>query len=221
MATLFKNAKALAPATSAAGRKKEKREVAIAGIQTLAELKAMAASIEAAIATVEAEVKDAGFSEFVTLSAADSFRGTDGFGSASVEMRKRGTNSALNEEEVSTLKDLGIIAEKCVIVPEMFAINPAYAGNEALLEKVSKAIAKIVPEDFIVMQEEKSKMVVNEAMMAKAFTLPLEKKEVALRIVTTMALKPKLEDGYDMETLAANVNAILNGTDSQEISKAA
>ena len=209
--SIFAKAKAVTTTKPAAG-KKTKQEIAIAGVQNLAEIKAMMASLEAMAATLEGEIKEAGFSEFLDMETKirpESFKGIDGQASASVEMRKRGTNSALNADEVATLEAFGLTPFKQVITTEMFGINPAYAGDEKLMEKVSKAIEKIVPEDFIVLQEEKSKMVVNDELLDAAFKLAGDKRETALRIVTTMALKPKLNADYDMSKLQANVLAML------------
>lgn len=223
MANLFAKAKTVsAPKTAAA--KKTKEEIALAGIQQLAELKAMAASIEAAMASLEGEIKEAGFEKFLEMETKvrpESFKGVDGYGTCSVEMRKRGTNSALNADEVDALEKLGLTPFEQVVTPEMFGINPVYADNTVLMNKVSKALEKIVPEDFIVLQEGKSKLVVDEKLLDAAFKLEGEGRAEALRICTTMALKPKLNADYPMEKLADNVAAILGPVEGEEAKKAA
>lgn len=204
-------AKATKIAAKPAAAKKTKQEIAIAGIQSLAEIKAMMTSLAAAAATIEGEIKEAGFTEFLNMETAvrpESFKGVDGQATCSVEMRQRGTNSALNADEVAILEGLGLTPHKQVITTEMFGINPAFAADEKLMAKVSKALEKIVPEGFIVLQEEVSKMVVNDKLLDAAFKLE-EGREEALRIVTTMALKPKLNAEYDMENLATAVSSYL------------
>lgn len=224
MANLFAKAKTVAaPKTAAA--KKTKEEIALDGIQQLAELKAMAASIEAVMSSLEGEIKEAGFEKFLEMDTKvrpESFKGVDGYGTCSVEMRKRGTNSTLNADEIEVLEKLGLTPFEQVVTAEMFGINPAYAGNEVLMNKVSKALEKIVPEDFIVLQEGKTKLVVDEKLLDAAFKLEGEGRTDALRICTTMALKPRLNADYPMEKLADNVAAILTTvTEGEETKKAA
>lgn len=207
--SLFAKAKTIE--TKVPGRPKAtKHEIAIAGIQQLAEIKAMMDSLAAVAKTIETDVKTAGFGEFLKMETKvkpDSFRGTDGMASASVEMRKRGTNSALNADEVEQLEGLGLTPHKEVITVEMFGINPEFAKDLKLMERVSKALEKIVPEDFIVHQAEASKLVVSDAVLDAAFALEhgSMERETALSICTTMALKPKLEDNYPMNELSARV----------------
>lgn len=214
MSNLFTKAKQL-PVAKTATAKKEKQEIALAGLQSLAEIKALMQGLEAAAATLEGEIKEAGFAEFLKMETKvrpESFKGTDGLATCSVEMRKRGTNSALNEDEVAALEAAGLTPFKQVITAEMFGINPTYAGDELLMNKVSKALEKVagLPADFIVHQPEKSKLVVSDEVVNAAFALTGESREGALRICTTMALKPKLSADYPMENLLDNVAAILN-----------
>lgn len=191
--------------------KQDKLEVPVASLQKMAEIKALMQSLEGAYKSLEGQVKAAGFDAFLALETTtrpDSFRGIDGMASASIEMRKRGTNSALNEDEVKVLEALGITPFKQVITTEMFGINPAYAGDEKLMARVEAALNKIggLPEDFIVQQAEVSKLVVTEEMMNAAFA---KRDRAAIEIVTTMATKPKLNDGYPMEALFDNVKEIV------------
>lgn len=216
--SIFAKAKTVAAKPTAAA-KKTKQEIAIAGIQQLAEMKALMQSIEAAAKTLEGEIKESGFSEFLNMDTKqrpESFKGVDGFATCSVEMRKRGTNSALNLDEVDVLEKLGLKPFTQVITTEMFGINPAYAGNEELMNKVSEALEGIVPDDFIVLQAGVSKQVVDDALCDAAFAMPQgEDRATALRIVTTMALKPKLNADYPMEALASNVNKYLAPEDEE------
>lgn len=222
MASLFAKAKAVTAKPTAAA-KKTKQEIQISGIQQLAEMHALMASLKAASDTLAGEIKEKGFGEFLTMTGSvrpESFKGIDGMASCSVEMRKRGTNSALNEAEVEVLKSLGLQPFTQVVTTEMYGINPAYAGDEALMNKVSKALEKLVPEDFFVLQEGVSKQVVDDAMCDAAFKMPVgDKRAEAVRIVTTMALKPKLNAGYPMVNLAETVAGYLN-SESDEITEA-
>lgn len=220
--SLFDKATKIAP-KSTGKAKTDKKEIAIAGIQALAEIKAMMASLEAASKTIETEIKAAGFQEFLdmdTVVRPESFKGIDGLASASVEMRKRGTNSSLNEDECNVLEQLGLTPFKQIVTTEMFGINPIFAVDTTLMGKVSKALEKIVPEGFIVLQEESSKMVVNDELLDAAFKLKDgDKRKVALEIVTTMALKPKLNAEYDMKGLFNAIKLYLE-PESEEIVEA-
>ncbi|WP_407305395.1 hypothetical protein [Acinetobacter sp.] len=209
--SIFDKAKAVpakAPAT-----KKVKQEIALAGIQQLAEIKAAMQSLEAAAKTIEGKVKEAGFAEFLKMETnirPESFKAVEGMATCSVEMRKRGTNSALNLDEVEALKRLGLKPFEQVVTTEMFGINPIYAADEKLMGKVSKALEKIVPEDFIVHQAGVTKQVVDDALCDAAFKMaPGEDRATALQMVTTMALKPKLNADYPMEMLMKNVGSYL------------
>jgi len=219
--SIFAKAKAVTAKPTAAA-KKTKAEIEISGIMKLAEMKAMIASLEAASKTLEGEIKSAGFAEFLNMPGSvrpESFKGVDGQASCSVEMRKRGTNSALNEAEVAVLESLGLFPFSQVITTEMFGINPIYAANEKLMEKVSKALEKIVPEDFIVLQEGVSKKVVDDALCDAAFKMTGKDRATAVAMVTTMALKPKLDAGYDMSNLSSNVSSYMSA-ESEEVSEA-
>lgn len=192
MANLFKKA---APVTTAKGTKKStKAEHQINGLQQLAELDALIKSANALKASLEAEVKEQALDIAIETSNGkkpDSFRGIDGIASASLEFRKRSSVSALSEAEVELLGRYDIQAERVEVIQNLFAINPKYASDDALLEKVSAALEGIVPEDFITVQEGKEKFIVNDAAVDKAFAVkaPVE----VIKTVITQAIKPKLE----------------------------
>lgn len=217
-----KASKVAAKPTAAA--KKTKQEILIPGIQKLAEMHALQASLKAAMDTLAGEIKEQGFGEFLTMEGSirpESFKGIDGQASCSVEMRKRGTNSALNEDEVAELEKLGLQPFTQVVTTEMYGINPLFAGDEELMNKVSKALEKIVPEGFIILQEGVSKKVVDDAMCDAAFKMPAgtPEREAAVRMCTTMALKPKLNADYDMKNLTAAVCAYL-APENEEVAEA-
>lgn len=209
--SLFSNAKTI-DAKPAAKKGSKKEEIQLAGIETIAQIDALTKILAAARATIEAETKSAAMDLFVDMADGkrpENFRGVEGDASASVELRKRSTASALNEGEIQHLTSLGLKVEKAVAVQELFAINPAYAGDAKLLEKVSKALEKIVPVDFIVKQEEKSKTVVTDETIDGAFAA---NDRTAIEIVSVLALKPKLEV-TNVDKLFATVQKLVTGTD--------
>jgi hypothetical protein len=209
MAGMFSTAKAL-EAKPSAKAKKDKLQINVPGLADLAKLDALIKAATAMKATMEVDIKTAGFASFMEMSKGTrptSFEGVDGVATASVELRKRGTNSALNDDEVAALATAGIVPFKQVVTNGLFAINPKYAEDATLLGRVEKALVKIVPEDFIVQQQEVSKNVVSDEMLDAAFRDG--KSPAIIELLTTMALKPKLSDAYSMEQLMDDAKAIM------------
>lgn len=193
MANLFAKAKKVETKKPAA--RTQKAEFHIPGLRHLAELDALVKSASSIMKTLSQEVKASALSLFIDNADGkkpESFRGIDENASASVECRKRGTNSPLSDDEVKLLNDNGIQVPKQVVVQQLFGINPKYAADEALLEKISAALeAAGVPEDVIVVQEEVSKFVVDDKAIEAAFKLGNPE---VIETVVTLAIKPKLEE---------------------------
>jgi len=190
---MFKNAKTIeAPA---APSKAKKLEIHLTGLKQVAEIDALIKALSSVQISFKADVEAQAFTEFMTLAAdgtrPESFRGFEDDASASVELRKRSTMSALSEDEVALLAKHGLKAEKMIATPKLFGINPKHAENTELLEKVEAALANIVPEDFIVVQEERSKFVVADSVIEAAFKSKAPRE--VIKMVTTFAVKPKLE----------------------------
>ena len=206
---MFKNAKAVeAPAKPAA--KKAKTEIQLADLLQVAEIDALMKALASAKVALDSTVKAEAFTEFMTMAAdgsrPESFRGVDGIASASVELRKRSTMSALSDDEVALLTKYGLKVEKMIATQKLFGINPKHAENEALLEKVEAALKDIVPEDFIVVQEEKSKFVVADSVIEAAFKSKAPRE--VIEAVTVLALKPKLEV-TDIAAIIENVKDLI------------
>ena len=218
MATnLFAKAKTIAAPKAAA--KAQKTTINMPGLQQYAELKALQGAIAAVLGTMETEIKGQAFDQFLevaqdTHQAPKSFDGVDGIATVNVQMRKRGTNSPLNPAELEVLSNAGLTAFEQVGVVEMFGINPVYAEDSKLLAKVNAALTKIVPEDFIVLQEKKAKMVVSDDTLAAAFKMETIDPEV-IRVVTTLALKPKLT-AVDIDSILTDVKDLLGSSIAAE-----
>ena len=200
---------------------KEKIQLQVSGLQQLTLLDALIKQASAMQATLKADINAAGFDKFVSLSGQaerpSSFEGVDGSSTASVEVRKRSSGSVLTDDEVKVLTDAGIESQTKVIQPHLFAINPKYATDESLLAKVEKALSKIVPEDFISQQLEVSRKVVSDEMLDNAFRKGAS--EQVLAILTTMALKPKLNESYPMENLIKDALEVMQPTKKPVASK--
>lgn len=221
MANMFANAQKIA-APKAAGKKSDKREVVIKGLETLAALGALQKSIESLILTTEDEVKNQMAVDFAKQGAIlhkrpDSFRGLEKLASASCELRKRSISSGLNEEEQEFLTSKGIKFGENVSVEECFLINPKYSGDMKLLEKVSKLLESKVPEDFIQHQDKVSKYVITDDAIESVFKMKESDIMMLMPIVGTLAVKPKMENqdmDYILETVRkAGLNLL---TEAQE-----
>lgn len=231
--SMFTNAKKVNTETKTAKGKKAKAEFTINSFANLARVKTAITTLEGLAKVFESEVKEHGFRVFATLGAKtgirpENFRGVEDNASGSVELRKRDTRSALSDEEMKKLTDAGLPVQKEVLVNKMFGINPKYAENADLLAKVEAALQSIEgfpAEDFIVVQEEKSKNVVSDETITAAFKrlgaaqakfeetkAPADQAAVTaaeevVKMVTTMAVKPTTTE--NMETVMKFVTAMV------------
>lgn len=218
---MFGNATAITPAKTGKAGKPEKKQIPLEGLRNLAMIDAAIKALEGIRSTYDSQVKASAFTSFVTLTSGarpDSFTGVDGDATCSAELRKRGTNSKLSDEEVALLQKHGITPLKEVTCRELFAINPKYAADSELLGQVEAALSAVVPEDFIVKQDEISKMVVTDENMDAVFAskprLARDEFEALVRVVSTQALKPKLNK-TDLKAVMEQCAKLLAETDSE------
>lgn len=197
---LFTNAKSL-PVEKKASKK---LEVKIPGLAKVAQIDAAIKALSALKELHESSVKETCFSSFASHSARpENFRGIDENASASVELRKRSSASALSEDEVKYLTEKNIPTEKKISAPSLFCVNPKYAGDLELLGKVSAALSSIVPEDFFLIQQEKSSTIVTDKSIETAFAIGDHE---AIRMTTLIALKPKIEGDLSVSQILANLS---------------
>lgn len=197
--SMFNKAKTIVPAPKAKLGKPAKAEVEIAGIEHLAMIDALQKTLETVRGTLEAEIKTEAAERFAahiqaTGQKPDNFTGIEGNGFASLQFRRRSSAYALSEEAVALLRQNGIEPHKEVTTPALFAINPTYAGDQDLLAKVEKALTKIVPEDFIVMQEEQSKLVATEETLNAAISKRCDASVISSLTTISCGLKLRKTD---------------------------
>ena len=209
---LFKKA-AILPTKKAGAAKAVKDEIEIVGLEELAQLDVLAKTLDSIRTTMNAEIKSQVSDIFLdkgqkAAKRPDNFKGVDGDAVVSCEFRKRSTASGLTDEQVKMLTDLGIKTEKTVAVPALFAINPKYSTDDKMLEKVSKAIARLVPDDFIVEQAEVSKNTVSEDTLTGIFALGDKMTLTHLETAGIIALKPTLSK-IDLPAIFAKLQAII------------
>lgn len=192
---------AAAPAAKKPG-KVEKPTIKITGLEELAAIDAVMKSLKALRETVEVDVKRAQREHFITEGMKigrrpENFKASEGIATASCELRARGSNSPLSDDEQAALKPYGIPTETVESVKETYIINPAYFNDGDLLQRIGAAIGKVkgVPEDFIQKQEAVSKVIVSEGALDKLFAI--KEKAVITALFNTvggLAIKPTVGD---------------------------
>ena len=223
---LFKNPKILTNAApQPKGRKKQRGVVEVEGIERLNHIDTAINILTTARNSIEQGVLEKIHALFMRTIKADgggkpeSFNGVEGLAEANFQLRKRSASSALNDEERKILAKAKIPIRKEIITPKLFAINPEYATDKKLIEKVEKALSKIVPADFIVMQEEKTKFIVDEACLEEA--LKTKNSEV-VKLVTTLAIKWVDSDDRPVnisKTVKSVISTYLTPTDNKSSSR--
>lgn len=213
--SMFAKAKTIAqkPAAKAA---KQKQEFPIKGIEKMAAIDAMIKSLETLKETECGEIKPQMLTKFLELGGAigatpENFRGVEGLGQASCELRRRSSTSPLSEAEREILKSNGIDFTCVDVVADTFVINPIYATDEKLLERVGKALEKVkdIPEDFIMKQEGKQKYIVGENCLDQAFKLGGNAMRTVVEIVGVLACgKAQLKDTDPMAPFRVVLNAL-------------
>jgi hypothetical protein len=192
---MFTTAQSITPAEPAKKSGKAKPEIHVKGVAELAMVRALEDALETVGSTFDREIKAAVFNHYFQQAQAtgqrpESVRAIDGDASASVSLSKRATTSPLNEQQIAVLRENGLEPVREVLMQKLLAVNPKYAANEALLGKVTKALEKIVPEDFIVLQEERARYVITDAVLAQVFSKKAPRE--VLELCTSMSCKPQL-----------------------------
>ena len=192
---MFTTAKSITPTEPAKKSGKAKPEIQVPGVEQLAMVRALEDALETVGSTFDREIKAAVFDHYFQQAQAtgqrpESVRAIDGQASASVTLSKRATTSPLNEQQIEILRAHKLEPKREVLIQQLFAVNPVYAGDEALLAKVTEALKGKVPDDFIMLQPEKVRYVVTDELLAQVFSTKAPRE--VLELCTSMACKPKL-----------------------------
>ncbi len=219
----FANVKTIAkPAKTG---KAAKNTVNIDGLLSYAALNNAIDTLETLKKTFRGEIDTQMLSEFVTVgvstgSKPDSFEGIDGDATASCEIRKRSVRSVLSPTDIAILKDHKIPIEETKSETETLIFNPAYLSDAKLMAKIEAALNKVVglPDDIIMKQEGVTTYTVSDATVNAVFaTKDKAKLELLVPIVTTLALKPKL----DNDTVVADTIRTLLLGETKKVTKKA
>ena len=143
MANLFEAAKKTEIAAPKS-KGKSKPQIAVEDLRMYAALKAAQKTIETLVDPLKESVNDVALEAFLTAGTKDSIQGVDGDTTASLQLRKRTSRSALSEQEVLVLKAADVAYEKSA--DSKFYINNAYSEDNELLGKVSDALEGIEEE---------------------------------------------------------------------------
>jgi hypothetical protein len=209
MANLFDKAAASVGADKPKGKKKAKPTIEMADLHTYAALKAAQKTIETVLETLKEDINETALDQFILNRNSSSFDGVDGDTSGSLQLRKRSSRSVLSEQEKLVLDELNIDTDKSA--DARFYINNKYADDAKLLNKVSKALEGIVPEDFLGATSEK--FIVTGDSMNQAFANVKDNDRLrdVLKIVATQAARVTF--GGSHEEMLSILDATLKGDD--------
>ncbi len=205
--SIFTKAKVIENPAPAKGKPDNKQKIAVEGLRKLAVVDNVVKAFTALQATLAQTCKEDITNTFIgigkqTMRRPENFRGTDGEGvTASCELRVRGGQSPVNDEEAAILTAAGIPLKEVVIKEDAYIINPEYFNDQALLEKVSEVLSKVkgLPDNFILRQQKLVKKVADDDTVNAVFEKGLAAS--LLPLVATMAIKPVFEGTLD-EALA-------------------
>jgi hypothetical protein len=206
--------------------KATKASIKIDGLLQFAALNNAMGTIETLKKTYEDEVKTQMLAQFITAGSAsglkpESFEGTEDQATASCEIRKRSIRSVLSSTDRAILADHKIPVEETTSETETLIFNPAYLNDAKLMAKIEAALNKIpgLPDDIIMKQEGVTTFTVSDATVNAVFaTKDKAKLELLIPIVTTLAVKPKLDDDT---VVADTIRTLLLGETKKTAKKAA
>jgi hypothetical protein len=169
-------------------------------IQKVAAIDFLMKALKGTRETYEGMAKDEMFDRFLedgmkAEHRPENFRGVNGKGEASCEMRQRSSASPLSVEEVDALTEAGIEVTKVVTQEEAFQFNPEVLKNPELRAQISAAFAKINFGDIqpIVRIEPKEEYVASPEAIEKVFN-SIKDSKLARKLtsmLTTLAIKSK------------------------------
>jgi len=217
--SLFANAAKL-PTNSTKVKSTDKDVVTLPGLEEIAKIDAMAKTFGSLYKEASGSLKDEVIGDLFygqvleCGKVPENFKAEEGIATASIECHKRGENSPLTDEEDEILSNLGLVPERRVIKPELWAINPAYVSDKTMMTKVDKLLKGKVPEDFLAFQAEESKPVVTDELLAQACEMKRQLPKEVFGILTTLVIKPKLTV-TDLEALFKDMKTLL-GLDEKD-----
>jgi len=188
MTNLFTQAKA--KPTKTAISKVEDIRVKTPGLEILAQIDSLEKQLDALKKTaLRPFIQEFMITQFM-MNRGENYKGEEGSATASLELRKRASNSGLNEAEIEILTQYDI---PMVRVEGDFKLNVVGLTAKKLAQ-VSEAIESIrgLPEDFITFDASKERTIVADDSLATVFKLnDQETIRKLIPIVGIFAIKPK------------------------------
>lgn len=198
MSNMFAKAKEVAVETAKSPKKAA--TPVIADVELLASIDAITKALGALKKTVESSVKEDMMDLFVetgmaTKNAPKAFDAHEGDATVNCQLRKRASNRALTDEEVSFVTANGVSVETVVAKEATYLFNPKYANDSKMLEEVSGKLEGLdLPADLIIYQTEEKSVVTTGDSIREVFANNNDAELIKrlLEVVAVGAVKPNL-----------------------------
>ena len=220
---IFASAKTVdAPAPAPKAKKGEKLEVKFGSeLDQYAAIDAVIKTCTGLKETLGGLIKEQNMTTFVGLTVKhgkrpDNFTGVSDKATASMELRAKGQK--LNDEERKALDELKVPYHENVIseTHERFFFNPALLADQAMMEKISRALTKIPELEGvdIVLKQEEARVVeyrVDETTFDAIARLGnLDQVRKAYDSAATLAIKPKVNSSDKLDKALGQITELLN-----------
>ncbi|KKM93137.1 hypothetical protein LCGC14_1211370 [marine sediment metagenome] len=167
---------------------KSKPQIDVKELREYAALKYALKTIETVVDEMKNSVNAVALEAFLLAARSESIQGVDGDTTASLQLRKRTSRSALSDFEKETLDDLNIATEKSA--DSKVYINAKYADDDELADKVEEALKGIVPDDFLLSTGEK--FVTTSDSLRQAMEIKdMKDRRTVVEMVSTQAARCK------------------------------
>lgn len=133
----------------------------------------------------------------------DNFKGVGQVSEASIEMRRRSSNSYLKHDEIDLFTKYGIPMEEEIIkedLEERYFFNPDILSSQEIAQKISDKLLEIpeLKDKKVIMRQVKREGSVKKKVCDKSFDAIAQIENIdlvrrLLQLVSTLSIKPKLE----------------------------
>jgi len=194
MMNIFKNAETIP--TESKKKKESMPVVDINGIEIISAINSVIGYLNKIKADQENKTKDEilnCFVESVTASKArpKSFEGIDGDVSATCMFKMKPKNSAISGDDAKVLKKYRVGTTTVDKGVTTYLINPKYATNEKLLEKISKTLLDnpFLPQDLFLKQEPSTSIIIDQENVDAVWKKSKSALTALLPVIGTIAIK--------------------------------
>jgi hypothetical protein len=178
------------PITAASAPGQVEEYIATPGLEILAQIDALEKQLDALKkTTLRPEIQEAMITQFMR-NKGENYKGKENSATASLELRKRASNSGLKEQEIELCLKHNI---PTIEIEGDFKLN-VEGLTERKLEEISKALDKIkgLPADFIQFDAKKARTIVADDAIDTMFRLnDQDTIKTLMPVVGVFAIKPK------------------------------